>query len=171
MKPNTPPVTLRPIRPEDEAFLFSVYASTREDELAALGWNGVQKESFLRMQFNAQQRHYHTQFAGATFEVILRENQPIGRLYVDRREDEIRIIDIALLPAHRRAGIGSHLLDRLLTEAAEKGKPVRIHVERFNPALRLYERLGFRRIEDQGVYFLMEWTPDKRRPVATLKEH
>jgi len=152
-----PPITLRPVTPEDEPFLYRVYAGTREDELAPLEWDETQKEAFLRMQFNAQHVFYQEQFPAADFDIILAAEQPIGRLYVDRRDDEIRIVDIALLPEHRNTGIGSALLDNLLTEAAAASKPVRIHVERFNPALRLYDRLGFIQVGDNGVYYLMEW--------------
>ena len=154
-----PPITLRPVTSDDEPFLYRVYASTREDELAPLGWDETQKEAFLRMQFNAQHVFYQEQFTSADFNIILAEDKPIGRLYVDRRDDEIRIVDIALLPEHRNSGIGSALLDDLLTEAAAVSKPVRIHVERFNPALRLYDRLGFIQVGDNGVYYLMEWSP------------
>ncbi len=156
-------ITFRPIRPEDEAFLYQVYASTREDELAQVPWDEGEKETFLRMQFNAQHKYYQEQFLNAEFQIILLDDRPIGRLYVDRRPDEIRLIDIALLPGERNGGIGTLLLKELLVEAAEVEKPVRIHVERCNPALRLYERLGFSRIDDQGVYHLMEWSPNQRR--------
>ena len=103
-------------------------------------------------------RHYQEHYAGAAFDVILVDGQPAGRLYVAREEDEIRIVDIALLPEYRNRGIGTTLLRGLQSEAAAAGKPLRIHVERFNPALRLYERLGFRRSTDRGVYLFMEWT-------------
>ena len=156
-----PPITLRPITFEDEPFLYRVYADTREDELSPLGWDETQKDSFLRMQFNAQHGFYQEQFPAADFDIILAGDQPIGRLYVDRRDDAIRIVDIALLLEHRNAGIGSALLRDLLTEAAATSRPVRIHVERFNPALRLYERLGFTQVSDNGVYYLMEWSPDE----------
>jgi ribosomal protein S18 acetylase RimI-like enzyme len=159
-------LTFRPIVPEDEEFLYRVYASTRTDELAIVDWDDAQKESFLRMQFDAQHRYYQEQFKAAQFSVILSAGHAIGRLYVDRRDDEIRLVDIALLPEHRGAGIGSELMNRLLEEAAEVGKKVRIHVERFNPALSLYERLGFTRVEDQDVYFLMEWVPPPARSAA-----
>lgn len=153
-------ITLRPIRPDDEAFLYRVYASTREDELAVLDWDRAQKEEFLRMQFRAQHTFYLEQFTQAQFDLIVLDGEPVGRLYVDRRSDEIRIVDIALLTEHRRRGIGSRLLNDLLAEARAAGLPVRIHVEQNNPALGLYHRLGFRRIADKGVYFLMEWTPE-----------
>jgi ribosomal protein S18 acetylase RimI-like enzyme len=150
---------LRAIRPDDEAFLYQVYASTREEELRPLAWEEAQKQAFLTMQFTAQHRYYQEQFPHASFDVILQGERPIGRLYVDRRDDEISIVDIALLPEHRNAGIGTALLRGLLAEAAAAGKPIRIYVERYNPALALYQRLGFTRAGDTGVYFLMEWHP------------
>ena len=151
-------INLRPIVPEDEAFLYQVYAGTRTEELAVTGWDEAQKEQFLRMQFHAQHRYYQETFPDACYQVIASEEHLAGRLYVDRRPEEIGIIDIALLPAYRGLGIGSVLLKEILAEASAARKPVRIYVERFNRALRLYERLGFRMIGDTGVYFHLEWT-------------
>jgi GNAT superfamily N-acetyltransferase len=153
-------IHLRPIRPEDEPFLQRVYASSREEELKQVDWDEQQKDKFLRMQFEAQHSHYTEHFPAADFQLILKGDEPVGRLYVDRRSDEIRLIDIALLPEFQREGTGSGLLETLLGEARQTGLPLRIHVEKFNPALRLYEQLGFRQIEDKGVYFFMEWTPN-----------
>jgi ribosomal protein S18 acetylase RimI-like enzyme len=155
-------ITLRPVQPDDEAFLFEVYASTRLDELSSLGWSEAQRESFLRLQFRAQQQSYLTQFPGADFAIILRHGRPVGRLYVERRTDEIRGIDIALLPDYRQAGIGTAILQHLLAEAARHGKPFRIHVAKFNRAQRLYRRLGFTTLDDDGVYFFMEWRSSAR---------
>ncbi len=153
---------LRPIRPDDASFLYRVYASTRAEELAQTGWDDAQKESFLRMQFAAQHQDYLSRFAQARFDMIERDGQPIGRLYVDRRPEEIRIIDIALLPEHRIGGVGSRLLQDLLEEAMAVGVPVRIHVEQLNPARQLYQRLGFVTLREEGVYRLMEWSPGAR---------
>jgi GNAT superfamily N-acetyltransferase len=153
-------IHLRPIRPEDEPFLQRVYASSREEELKQVDWDAQQKDKFLRMQFEAQHSHYMEHFPEADFQLVLKGDEAIGRLYVDRRSDEIRLIDIALLPEFQREGTGSGLLETLLGEARQTGLPLRIHVEKFNPALRLYEQLGFRQIEDKGVYFFMEWTPN-----------
>ncbi len=116
------------------------------------------------MQFEAQRRHYSEHFPDAAFLVIVRDGRPAGRLYVDRGLASIHIIDIALLPEHRRAGIGSHLLAELLAEGDREGKAVSLHVEHFNPAMRLYERLGFRGIEDTGVYYLLERPPGATGP-------
>ena len=155
--------SLRPITAGDEEFLYLVYASTREEELARVDWDEAQKTAFLRMQFAAQHQYYQENYLDTTWDVILVDQQPAGRLYVARWPEEIRIVDIALLPQYRNAGVGTTLLQELQVEAVQAGKPLRIHVEQFNPALGLYRRLGFRVIEDRGVYFLMEWTP----PLAT----
>jgi ribosomal protein S18 acetylase RimI-like enzyme len=154
-------IAFRPIRPEDEAFLYQVYASTRADELALVDWDEAQKEAFLKMQFNAQHQEYQRNYPDADFLIILLNDQPIGRLYIDRGEDEVRLIDIALLPEYRNGGIGTAILKDIQAEAANVGKSVTIHVEMFNPALRLYERLGFRKLEDRGVYYFMEWSPTR----------
>jgi ribosomal protein S18 acetylase RimI-like enzyme len=151
-------ISLRSVRPDDRAFLLSVYASTREPELATVEWDAAQKAAFLQMQFDAQHAYYQEHYAGAAFNVVLVGGEPAGRLYLHRRDDEIRIMDIALLPGYCNRGIGTTLLRRLQSEAAAANTPLRIHVERFNPALRLYERLGFREIDDRGVYLFMEWT-------------
>src|SRR5262249_54460682 len=129
---------------------------TRIEELAVTDWNEEQKAAFLQMQFAAQHKFYQENYTGTDFLVILQNDTPVGRLYVARWKDEVRIVDIALLPAYRRSGIGTMILRDLLSEADVVGKPVRIHVERDNPALRLYQRLGFVIIEDKGVYLFME---------------
>jgi ribosomal protein S18 acetylase RimI-like enzyme len=153
------PVTLRPVGAADEPFLFDLYASTRMEELAPVRWSAELRTRFLRWQFSAQQRFYQVAYAGADFQVILLDDRPIGRLYVARLEDEIRVVDIAILPEYRNAGIGSRLLGELLDEANQAGKPVRIHVEKVNPALRLYQRLGFAIVDDRGVYWFIERAP------------
>jgi len=118
-------------------------------------WTEEQKRAFLEMQFHAQATHYATHYVGAEFLVIEENDAPIGRLYIHRQPHDIRIVDISLVPEHRGKGIGTQLLRQILDEAGST--PVTIHVEDFNPAMRLYERLGFRRIGSHGVYDLLEW--------------
>ncbi|HVR98459.1 MAG TPA: GNAT family N-acetyltransferase [Thermoanaerobaculia bacterium] len=155
-----PSITLRPICEDDMGFLLRVYRSTREEELATVvDWTEEQKEWFVLMQFNAQHAWYQEHYGGATFDVVLVDGVPAGRLYVHRRETEIRLVDIALLPEVRNRGIGSALLAKLLAETEAAGKPLTIHVEKYNPAMQLYRRLGFKTIADRGVYDLLEWTP------------
>jgi ribosomal protein S18 acetylase RimI-like enzyme len=163
-------ISLRSVRPDDRAFLLSVYASTRASELATVEWDAAQKAAFVRMQFDAQHAYYQEHYPDTSFDVILLGAEAVGRLYVSRWTDELRIVDIALLPEFCNRGIGSALLRRLQAEARAARKPLRIHVERFNPALRLYERLGFRQIEDRGVYLFMEWRDSDNSQPPTPKE-
>ena len=151
-------ISLRPITPEDEAFLARLYASTREQELAQTNWSDEQKAMFCRMQFNAQTTDYGKNYPDASFDIIERDGVAAGRLLVLRSAEAVHVIDIALLPEHRGAGIGTKFLRELQEEAKAAGKKLSIHVEIFNPARRLYERLGFKQVEEKGVYLLMEWT-------------
>lgn len=163
-------VSLRPMTDADLPFLRQVYESTREDELAVTGWSKEQVAAFLDQQFHAQHTYYQEHFGAGRFDVILDGEEPIGRLYVWRDEHELRIIDIALLKAHRRRGIGGALLEALLGEARDNGVPARIHVEHNNPAFGLYKRLGFRRIGDTGVYYEMEWDPAAQGRAGKARE-
>ena len=148
---------LRVAIPEDEEFLRAVYAGTRTEELERVPWSDEQKRAFTDTQFAAQDAHYRRYYPTAQYSIIEVQGVSAGRLYLDRWEKEIRIMDIALLPKHRRAGIGTKLLRELQHEARAAGKALTIHVEKFNPALSLYHRLGFQQIEDKGVYLFLEW--------------
>ena len=152
-------IGFRPITDADLEFLERLYRSTREDELASTPWSEDEKTSFVAFQFKAQHQYYQEQFATADFLLVVDAETPIGRIYLDRREDELRLIDIILVPERRRSGLGTQLLEDLLDEARARELPVRIHVEQFNPAMQLYLRLGFKPVQDQGVYQLMEWRP------------
>jgi ribosomal protein S18 acetylase RimI-like enzyme len=152
-------ITLRPVSSSDRDFLLHVYASTREEELAPVPWTDAEKAAFIEQQFEAQDRHYREHYAGASLDVVEWDGAPAGRLYVARWSEEIRIIDIALLPEFRGRGIGTRLLRGLLDEAARARRRLSIHVEKGNAAFRLYERLGFEVTADRGVYVLMEATP------------
>ena len=161
--------TLRAVRAEDRDFLQRVYASTRAEELALTGWDETQKQAFLAQQFEAQHHHYQTHYQGARFDLVLLDSEPIGRLYVARWKDEIRIMDIALLPAYRNGGIGGRLLRDLLEEAATANRRLTIHVERYNPALRLYRRLGFEPVGETGVYLLLAVGTPPDRETGSLR--
>jgi ribosomal protein S18 acetylase RimI-like enzyme len=148
---------LRPATADDRAFLLEVYGSTRAVELDRVPWAEGQREAFLAMQFDAQDSQYREHNPQGSFDVIEVDGRPAGRLYVDRRPADIRIVDIALLPQFRGTGIGTRLIGRLLEEGAASRRPVTIHVEVHNPAARLYQRLGFTEVSERGVYRLMEW--------------
>lgn len=152
----------RPIADDDLPFLYRVYASTRAEELAPVPWSEAQKAAFLTMQFQAQHTEYQRNYLGAAWLVIMRADEPVGRLYLDRGEFEHCVIDIALLPEHRGHGLGAAIMADLMDEAGRAGKRLSIHVEKFNPAMHLYRRLGFQTVEDKGVYDLMHWSAAPR---------
>lgn len=162
-------VSLRTVEAADTPLLFAIYSSTRAEELAQVNWNDAQREGFLRMQFDAQSKYYASEYPGAEFQIILAASQPAGRLYLHRREREIRVMDIALLPEFRGRGIGTELLNDILVEARRTRRSVTIHVETFNPAQRLYARLGFRPIDTAGVYHMLEWSCGESQPETSTR--
>ncbi|MDH3254334.1 MAG: GNAT family N-acetyltransferase [Acidobacteriota bacterium] len=152
------PVGFRPVIDSDFPFLEALYASTRED-IAALSWSAEDKQQLMSMQFRAQHEHYRRSFPRAQFDIILWQDRPVGRLYVDRTSEEHRLIDITLLPDSRGRGLGSAVIEALLEEAARARKSVRLRVEPHNPAARLYQRLGFRTIANEQLNWHMECRP------------
>jgi ribosomal protein S18 acetylase RimI-like enzyme len=152
-------VALRPVNDEDGAFLFKVYASARAAEMAATGWLEVQQKVFLNLQFKLQKASYADQFPEADHDIILLEGEPVGRMMVDRsRDDELRGVDIAILPEFRNARVGTFLIRGLLSEATATGRPFRIQVEKLNEkAIKLYERLNFRKTGETDTHVTMEW--------------
>jgi ribosomal protein S18 acetylase RimI-like enzyme len=150
---------LRPATAADRDFLFRVYASTRHEELAPLPWPPEAKEAFLRQQFEAQARDYEARYRGAERAIVVRDELAIGQLWVHRGEGQLRVLDVALLPEHRHAGVGTRLLADLLDEARERKLRVVLHVLAGSRARRLYERLGFLPVGPEGVYQEMESHP------------
>ena len=149
--------TLRPVQEEDEALLLAIYSSTRADEMALLPWDAAQKQAFLQMQFSAQQKHYRSYFPQAAHTMILAEGRSVGRLYVDRRETAIHILDVTLLPRARGCGIGTQIMLDLMKEAEQGNQSCSIFVESFNRSLGLFQRLGFVKANEDGALWLMEW--------------
>ena len=152
-------ITLRPVSEHDDGFLLSVYAGARAAELAQVPWSPEQKEAFVRMQFNAQKQHYAAEYPHANHDLICLDGLPVGRIYLSRAAEGFHILDITVLPQYRNAGIGSFLLGQLIEEARREGKPISIYIEDFNPSLRLFERLGFRKDKEHGFQLLLKWSP------------
>ncbi len=150
-------VSLRAATAEDDLFLYEIFVSTREDEFRFL--EETQKQALLKMQYNAQRSQYDEGYPDAESNIVLADDRPVGRLLVDEGEREILLIDIALLPESRTLGIGTHLLNELLRRAADARKPVRLHVLNSNPALRLYQRLGFSQVGGDSMYLEMMFEP------------
>ncbi|HWD94750.1 MAG TPA: GNAT family N-acetyltransferase [Verrucomicrobiae bacterium] len=154
-------IAVRPEQPQDEAFLFELYASTRQEELDAWGWPAETRSTFLAIQFKASQG-YHTAFPDAEFQIVLLDGTKAGRLIIDRTAEELHLVDIALLPQYRNTGIGSALLRKIFGEAAATNKPLRLKMLKGNRAERFYQRLGFQKTGETELRFELEW----RAPMA-----
>lgn len=152
-------ISLRTTRTTDEAFLAQLYASTRADEMALMGWDAAQSAAFLRMQHQAQTQSYRMQLPAALWQIVLSDETPIGQLVTDRSEREILLVDIALMPDYRNRGIGAALIQALQAEAAHAGQSVLLHVQVTNPARRLYQRLGFVQEGCDDFYLTLRWRP------------
>ncbi len=152
-------IKLRPAVAEDENLLVAVYGSTRQQELAMVPWTDEQKDAFIRFQLNAQLTHYQTEYPKADYSIILFEDQPVGRLYTDQREAEIRIMDITLLPEHRGKRISSQLIRSLMDDAVGCGKKLSINLDKLSQSQSVFERLGFVPTEDTGFHVLYVWQP------------
>ena len=146
-------LTLRRVGPDDEEFLVALYGSTREEELAQVEWAEGQKDQFLRWQYGLQRSEYQTRFPDADYYIVLMDNQAAGRIWIGRDHQQIRLLDIALLPGFQNRGIGTILIRRLIDEASQTNKFLRHMVFVLNnDAHRFYEKLGFAVIEDLGAY-------------------
>jgi GNAT superfamily N-acetyltransferase len=156
-------ITLRPATPADYHFMRRLYEAGREEEMKQFPFDELKKREFLDQQFGAQYQHYQLHYPTCERNIIEKDGAPIGRLWIDEWRDQIRLVDIALMPEWRATGIGTMLLREVLERGTSAAKPVTIHVESFNPALRLYERLGFEKVDTNGMYFLMRWTPPAAR--------
>jgi len=162
-------VVLRPVTPEDGEFLLAVYTSSREEELAQVVWPEGQKEVFVRWQFEMQRREYDERYPDARYDVILVDGHPAGRIWVGTDDEEIRLLDVALLKEFQNRGVGTLLLRRLMDEAARADTMLRHMVFRLNTdAQRFYERLGFVVFEDVGAYKHMEWRKKEKEQEAGL---
>lgn len=161
-KPPELEITLRPVLERDRSLLLQVYASTREGERCLVDWSDEQWDDFVRMQFDAQRRHYTLRFPGSEHAVIQCGGCPVGRIWIHRGSTEIRLLDVSILAEHRRRGIGTYLIRQLQSEARRAELPLHHSAEMTNEgARRLYERLGFRPVETHGLHILMEWIPSE----------
>lgn len=157
----TSSIKLRPALPEDEKFLVAVYGSTRQQELAMVPWTEEQKTAFITFQLQAQLTHYQNEYPNAEYAIIEFDAHPAGRLYVDRRDAEIRIMDITLLPEYRGKGISSPLIHRLMEEASASGKKLSINLDKLSQSQPIFEHFGFRPSDDSGFHVLYVWQAEE----------
>lgn len=159
-------VQLRPVEPGDEPVLVRIYAGSRAEELTLAPWGERGKRAFVEMQLAAQTQHYRAHYPAAQHQIICADGEPIGRLYLDKRPSEVRILDIAVLPENRNAGIGTLVVTNILEEAGSARLPVTVYVETYNSAMRFFENLGFQKTTQDELKVLMRWDPENQEQVV-----
>jgi GNAT superfamily N-acetyltransferase len=152
-------ITLREARPGDEPFLREVYACTRAQELAMVPWTTEQRAEFLRFQFDAQDQYYRQKYPDASFQLILENDEPVGRLYILREAEAIRILDITVLPQYRNHGVGGKVIRAIMAEADQNCQSITIWVEQFNASLKMFQLYGFSAIADDGYNYHLARSP------------
>ncbi len=151
-------VTLRAARDGDAAFFRALFETARPDAAILAAWPEAARQAFLDQQFHFQTTHYARAYPGADRCVVVKDGAPIGRLILGRTPDEWCVVDIALLPAWRGAGIGTLLLRSVQSAACEaRASAVQLTVDMHNPARGLYERLGFAAAEEEIPNVIMVW--------------
>jgi ribosomal protein S18 acetylase RimI-like enzyme len=160
-------VSIRAESVADLPFSAALFASTREAELAQVAWPDTTKRAFCQQQFEAQHAHYAAHFPDAVFAIIERNGVAVGRVYIDEMPPEATLLEITIAAGERNGGIGGALLRILMQRADERGVPVGLHVEPFNPARRLYERHGFALVEAGEVYLYLRRAVPTPRAVDT----
>lgn len=150
---------LRPRTEPDLPFLRELYAQSRAEELAAVPWTAEARRAFLDDQFGKQHAHYLQHYPTAQWWIVTSDGAPMGRLYVAQTSGDIRVMDVTLDAAHRNHGVGTALMRALLRHADAQSLQATLHVEPFNPAMRLYQRLGFTHVETRGIYHFMRRAP------------
>ncbi len=150
-------ILLEKSKPTDQPFLEQLYYSTREDELMQINWSEQQKQQFSIMQFIAQKSDYEKRYPNAIQQIIYVKKKAAGCLYTNETDNNIHVIDIALLPQFRNKGVGKFILQQLKNKAKKQQKTMSLNVIKTNPAKHLYERLGFISIKEDGIREYMEY--------------
>jgi ribosomal protein S18 acetylase RimI-like enzyme len=160
-------IALRHMVDEDLPFIAELFATTRADEMALTGWPEATQRAFLTQQHNAQHHHYRSYYPDAEWLIVERAGKPVGRLYLDRSESALFVIDISLLPSERGSGLGGAIMADMIEAARSEGLDVVLHVERHNRAINLYRRLGFETVGEMGLYLELRLESGKARPPFT----
>lgn len=153
-------ITIRPAAPEDASLLFTLFAEEKAAELAPLGLSAAQLQPLLEMQYRGREFSYSQSSDNLADNILCAANgAPVGRLLVDRQPECIRVMDIAVLLAHRNRGIATQALRHIQHQAAGESRPVRLRVMQNSPAENLYRRLGFTQTSQDEISSEMEWRP------------
>ncbi len=156
---NPADISIRPATDRDEPFLKQVHEAARLWEFEVLLQTGQEElyHKVVAQQYRSQLQSYEADFPQAHYAVIQWTDRPIGRLYLNYREDEVRVLDIGILPEYRGHGIGEIVLKGICIEAGLRRVPVRLHVHYLSRARAFYQSVGFRQTAEVLPHIAMEW--------------
>jgi ribosomal protein S18 acetylase RimI-like enzyme len=155
-------LTLRPTRTDDQEFLYRLFSLVYSEKLQLVPLSAEEKKTLVELMYQGFTRHYDSLAPASDDRLVLLNNESIGRMILLQTREEIRLADLAILPQYRGIGIGSALISQLQTESLMSKRPVHLQVGRFDRALRLYQRLGFYKIDTIGPYLHLEWSSQRR---------
>lgn len=156
------PYRFRPIAAGDAAFVRALFHATLRAQmpfhLTALADADV--EALLDQQLAAQTEHYRSNYPQAETSIVEHPDGPVARLVIVEFDDEVRLGDLMVVPGHRKRGLCSYIMDRHVELGLATGRPIRLHVEKPNPAVSLYVRKHFAIVADLNSHWLMEYRPE-----------
>ena len=148
-------VTMRPERPDDDAFLFALFRAHTERPLRRAGMADAAIETMVGFQYRSQSANNRALFPNAAFSIIEMDGAPIGRLIEHDEGETVYFVDFALLPEHQAKGLGTAYIEMVADEWATKARAARVEVRYDNAhSLKLCKNLGFVLLEDKRMGYV-----------------
>ena len=156
----------RPERPEDERFLFELFAAHNGAMLRQAGLPAAMIEKLLESQFRSQTATFRNMFPDAIYSIIAFDGEEIGRFIEQDETDVVYFVDFLLAPEHQAKGLGPAITWALMQEWAARGRGTRVEVRISNaPCLKMCERLGFtQRGPETNAHVELRWYPPHLTP-------
>ncbi|MGE3801483.1 MAG: hypothetical protein AB7H80_10710 [Candidatus Kapaibacterium sp.] len=154
-------ISLRPVAAPDESFLFELFGAIKERDLEHTKLTRPQRRHFIRSQYDARKKHYDKFFDDAEDSLILNEKKKIGRLILQRKEEEFRIIALEILPDYNGKGVYESIIQDIQAEAEEVGKPISVQVEQLGGWFDMLSALGFEKTGETEAHYQMEWNSER----------
>lgn len=146
-------IAFRPARSQDFDYCRRIY-------FGEMGW--IIRE--LHLDELAQAESFQKQWDQTQVRIITLQGADIGWLQSFTQDDELFIAQVFVERPHQRRGIGTEVMKSLMNEAEQLNQTIRLNVVKINPAIRLYERLGFRISGEDDRKFYMKRNPG---PIAS----
>ncbi|SVD59226.1 uncharacterized protein METZ01_LOCUS412080 [marine metagenome] len=147
--PSPTSYTLERATDADRDWLFALYETTMRGIIDdAVGWND-----------HAQQIRFDESYRVSQFELVIQNEVRVGALYRAAHQNRLHISLILILPPHQGRSLGTHIIENSQPHCLEQDSTLTLSTFKNNPALRLYQRLGFEVTGEDEHFFDMTWKP------------